>query len=67
MVKYIMRGKRHICRRRVIFMAELVFAAFFCFAMVFALLAGLYVLLKVFTVIIGRVEKKLEKEKKEVK
>ena len=48
-------------------MAELVFAAFFCFAMVFALLAGLYVLLKVFTVIIGRVEKKLEKEKKEVK
>jgi len=41
--------------------SEILFAAMFCFAMVFVLLGGLYVLVKLSTIVIRTIETKAKK------
>ena len=41
---------------------DLLFAAIFCFTLVFGLLAGLYILLKFLTAVIRFIEAKIKKE-----
>lgn len=42
--------------------AEMFFTALFCFVMVFTLLAGLYISLKILTSVIKYIERKMSKE-----
>ena len=41
--------------------SEIIYAALFCFSIVFALLGGLYVLLRVFTNLVRVIESKAKK------